>query len=84
MDRLAIRHSIKLALENIGYVCTENDFYQLQVNDVLPDSIAFIMFILELEDILKIEIPDEYLTAENVTSWAAIINLIQYILKSKK
>lgn len=81
MDRIEIKKGIIEALENIGVFCDcEDDDIQLQ--EVILDSIMCITFIIELENIFGIEIPDKYLNRDQLSDYKAIENLIYSLLQS--
>ncbi len=57
---------IKQAAANIGVFIDESDLSGL-VSDYIFDSLMFVGFMVEIENIFEISIPDEYLLDENLT-----------------
>lgn len=58
--------NIKKAAANIGVFIDESDLNGL-VSEYISDSIMYVGFMVELENIFEISIPDEYLLDENLT-----------------
>lgn len=69
-------------LNSVGVELTYND-EDFELNELEMDSIQFISFIVELENCFSIEFPDELLVAENMTSFYALINIIDELQKNK-
>lgn len=62
-------------MHNLGIIVDdENDNFMLE--NYIEDSIAYISFIVELEQTFNIEIPDEYLVAGAMTTLADVCNMI--------
>lgn len=74
---LEIRNKIVQALNNVGLFFTIEELEENTIGELLPDSITYISFIVELEQAFDIEIPDEYLIPEKISSLEGIINLIE-------
>ncbi len=57
-------------LEKINTVFVENgllvDDYQAPLIDYIPDSITFINIVIGIEEILDIELPDAFLSIQNL------------------
>ena len=57
-------------LEKINPVFVENgllvDDYQAPLIDYIPDSITFINIVIGIEEILDIELPDAFLSIQNL------------------
>lgn len=77
MMELEIRNKIVQALNNVGLFFTIEELEENTIGELLPDSITYISFIVELEQAFDIEIPDEYLIPEKISSLEGIINLIE-------
>ena len=75
MMELEIRNKIVQALNNVGLFFTIEELEENTIGELLPDSITYISFIVELEQAFDIEIPDEYLIPEKISSLEGIINL---------
>lgn len=51
---------LKEALQNIGVYIAQEDFsMDLKIRDFIEDSLTFISFFVEIENLFDIEIPDE-------------------------
>lgn len=51
---------LKKALQNIGVYIAKEDFsMDLKIRDFIEDSLTFISFFVEIENLFDIEIPDE-------------------------
>jgi acyl carrier protein len=51
---------LKEALQNIGVYIAHEDFsLDLKIRDFIEDSLTFISFFVEIENLFDIEIPDE-------------------------
>ena len=68
------------ALNNVGILFDATEFETLSFEEVIPDSLSFISFIVELEQIFNIEIPDEFLMPERISSFASIRDMIKGLL----
>ena len=57
-------------LEKINTVFVENgllvDDYQAPLIDYIPDSITFVNIVIGIEEILDIELPDAFLSIQNL------------------
>ena len=79
MDMIYKNQIIK-CLNNIG-IFLENDDELMNLNEFIEDSLAFIMFIVEIEQTFEIEIPDEYLSMDAISSIDAVNNMIENLIK---
>ena len=66
---------LKKAAENIGVFIEEGDLHSL-VSDYISDSIMFVGFMVELENLFDVNIPDEYLLEEDLT-FDAILSIVK-------
>jgi len=70
---------IKNTLQNIGVYVNEDDV-ETPLDVLIPDSITYVSFIVELERALQIEIPDEFLrmdTIQNLNELAIMISSLK-------
>ena len=67
------------SLLNLGIIVDEN-YEEILINDVIEDSLTFIAFIIELEQKLQIEIPDEYLVQGVLMTLADVDKMIDDII----
>ena len=68
------------ALNNVGILFDATELETLSFEEVIPDSLSFISFIVELEQIFNIEIPDEFLMPERISSFVSIRDMIKGLL----
>ena len=80
MKKEDIIKRIPSVLENIG-IFDVDITEEMDLNEWIVDSIMFISFIIELENVFKIQIPDELLQHETISS---IQGLADIILKLKE
>ena len=67
---------IKNNLQNIGVYANEED-EDIPLDVLIPDSITYVSFVVELERTLQIEIPDEFLQMDafrNLRELAMVIS----------
>lgn len=76
-----VRESILKFFEENG-VCidTESETGDVDLREYLMDSMQYIYFLVELERILNIELPDEVLLYENLSSLNGFANCISAII----
>ena len=77
MTELEIKDKIVQALNNVGLFYTLEELEENDIGELLPDSLTYISFIVELEQAFDIEITDEYLIPEKISSLDGIIDLIE-------
>ena len=65
------------SLNNIGILIDDSDVEDLLLEDLITDSIAFISFIVELEEQLGVTIPDEYLNIESLGTCNNLVLLLE-------
>ncbi len=73
MERNGTDNILK-ALENVGIFIEKPD--EVDLSNFFESSIQFMTFIVEIEDIFQIEIPNELLVFENFTSVEKINDII--------
>lgn len=75
-DKLVYKDEIKNIMLRIGVFgdVLEND----KIYDIIPDSLTFVTFIIEIEQEFNIEIPDELLNPEQM---GTIKQLDQFLVK---
>ena len=77
-----IKQGILEALEAIGVILDEN-VENISLSEIIEDSIAFMSFIVELEDKFSIEIPDDWLAADRLATLADVEMLISAIINDQ-
>lgn len=77
---LADRERVIQCLENVGvYINQDLIKDDLFIVDYIEDSIVYISFIVELEEMFNFEMPDEYLVTgemETINDFCSTINMI--------
>lgn len=78
MDSNAVKEKIVECMNHMGIVDFEEDA-NFRVDDYILDSVMFVSFIIELEQMFDIEIPDEYLVADRLQTFDDIYNMIESV-----
>ena len=65
---VTIKNTIFKVLEETG-ICFEYKNQDFDLRDLLQDSLQFITFMVNLEEMLDIELPDDLLLPESVSSF---------------
>ena len=76
MDSKKKKKKIVECMNHMGIVDFECDT-NFRMDDYILDSIMFVSFIIELEQMFNIEIPDEYLIADRLQTFDDIYNMIE-------
>lgn len=79
MSREEIFEMMPQVLENVGVYGGEMMNEETDLNEWIVDSLMFISFIVELENAFQIQIPDEYLQHETISSIRGLVDIIQQI-----
>lgn len=72
-DIINILSDIGIIIENID---KDSSIF---LNEYIEDSIAFISFVVEIENVFGIEIPDEYLLFSEMETLSDVCNIINNI-----
>lgn len=78
MDNQLIQNGIIECMKNIGIFVDEAGDFEIQ--EYIDDSITFLTFIIELEQMFGIEIPDSYLTMNELNTLSDVRDLINITL----
>lgn len=70
-------------LKNIG-IFASSDYELSNLNELIEDSLTFITFIVELEQMFGVEIPDEYLLIERMSTLDSINSMVEELKKTDK
>ena len=62
ISKMDIKCKIIEALNNVGILVGVEDFDMIDLREYDMDSIMFVSFVVDLEEIFGISIPDEYLS----------------------
>lgn len=69
-------HNIVDVLENMGFVVFDKNDEDFDIRDYIIDSIQFMQFIVSLEEEIGIELPDDFLLYEILSSAQGLSNAI--------
>lgn len=75
--------SIIKALENVGIDIGDNPDLNTDLRDYINASVIFISFIVELEDSLQIEFPDELLLTDILSSLGSFCKIVEELVGQK-
>lgn len=78
-----ILSSIIKALNNVGIDFEDNPDLDTDLREYISSSVIFISFIVELEDILQIEFPDELLLSDTLSSLGNLCTIVEELLRQK-
>jgi acyl carrier protein len=70
--------------EEMGISVEDKEASDINLQELLVDSIQFIDFILHVEKAFNIEIPDEYLIVDTVSSLNNFMDILTDIIKNNK
>ena len=82
MDDFKIKEEIVQALNNVGLFFTIEELEVENIGELIPDSLTYISFIVELEQAFGIDIPDEYLLPERLSSLNGIVEIINKLTQN--
>lgn len=83
MSNCEIEKRIIEAFNNIGILIDIDEVNDISIEEILEDSLMFISFIVELEQIFSIEIPDNFLQPEKISSFESVKNMILEIMSTE-
>ena len=66
------------SLLNLGIIVDE-DYYKLPISDVIEESLTFMSFIIEIEEKMCIDVPDEFLQQGVLVTFADVEEMINVI-----
>ena len=78
-----IKGNVLSILEQNGIYIKQDADVDIDLRDYIADSFQFITFIVELEEQIKIEFPDEFLTIEKLSSLNGFANIIEAVMKEQ-
>lgn len=82
-NELDILSGIKEALENVFVYIEESEFNNVDLDNYILNSLQFMSFIVELEDIFSIEFPPELLLIDNFNNIPSIAIIISELKNSQ-
>lgn len=83
MDTETIRDKVLQCMNNIG-LCVLDDAANFNLDEYIVDSVMYVSFIIELEQMFDIEIPDEYLMISGMRTLDDICMTVEKILEDKQ
>lgn len=75
-----MEREIRIIMDNLGYEIGDADADLLIDNQV--DSISFVELLVEIESVLNIVIPDQYLSMENFSTLNRIIETLGTVISN--
>lgn len=75
-----IEEGIVGAFNAVGIIMPLEEIREAAIDEILEDSLAYISFIVELEERFKIDIPDEYLLPERLSTFDSIVLLAEDLM----
>ncbi|MHC1748511.1 MAG: phosphopantetheine-binding protein [Cellulosilyticaceae bacterium] len=76
VEKKMIKNEIIKCFNNLGII-VEDENENFYIKDYIEDSLAFISFIIEIEQKFNIEISDEYLLADAMSTIDDVINMVK-------
>ena len=73
-----IKDKVIECLRNIG-IYVEDDEENFELDDYIAESFLFVSFLLEIEEMFGIEIPEEYLIIGSLRTLEDICNMIEVV-----
>ncbi len=81
MSKDDIKKGIVTCCQNVGImVACDNLSDDFDIQEYIEDSVMFITLIIELENYFNIDIPDEYLLPETISSLGALTDMISKLI----
>jgi len=75
-----LKEIIKTQLNNEDLIITSDTNL---ISDLGMESISLMRFVIEIEERLEIELPDDFFTLEKLSNYKAMTELLSNLLKSK-
>ena len=73
---------LKILNENFGVVIFRNQQEDFSIKDYISDSITFIQFIVAIEEELSLELPDDFLDVELLSSAKGFAEKLDHFIQS--
>jgi hypothetical protein len=83
MEHQIIKEKTIECMNNIGVFIFEDD-KNFKIDDYIVDSVMFVSLIMEFEHMFDIDIPDEYLMADQLQTLEDICTMIETLLSAKE
>lgn len=75
---------ISVLKEKLGYVIIDDKQEDFAINDYIPNSLTFIQFIVSLEETIGIELPDDFLDNELLSSARGFAEKLDFFMLSQQ
>ena len=83
MNKYEIEECVINAFNNVGIFMTLEEIHDAAIDEIIEDSLTYISFLVELEENFDVEIPDEYLLSERLSTFDSIITMLEDLLSGK-
>jgi len=80
MTKDGIKQQVITSMENIGIFIFDAD-ENFRIDDYIVDSIMFVSFIIELEQMFEIEISDTYLNIQKLETFDDVCEMVYLCLE---
>ena len=75
-----VKNAILKSLDEIGLQVEFSESLDIDLRDYIFDSLSFISFVIELENILSVEIPPEMLTLDHFSSMSNLCEVLNELI----
>ena len=84
ISRPDVKLKIIEALNDVGILVDEEDFDVIDLREYEMDSIMFVSFVVNLEEEFGINVPDEYLSLNQLANLNSVQYIIEELIKEKE
>lgn len=81
MEKGEIEGKVKQCFENLGILIQDGENFLLA--DYIVESLTYMSFLVELEQMFEMDIPDEYLMEGRLETWQDVCNMVETLLNQK-
>lgn len=78
-----VREKLQEALKNVGIELDYTEGQDLNLQDYIEDSLQYITAVVEIENALDIDLPDELLVFDSLVSFHSFSEAILEVIQSK-
>lgn len=83
MENMEMKAGIIQALENAGVFVDVEEQNEINIINLIDDSIQFVSFVVQLEEIFKIELTSELLVIDNFSTIDSVCEILQALCQEK-
>lgn len=83
MEKTKMRAGIIRALENAGVFVDAEEDEGINIMNLIDDSIQFVSFIVQLEEIFQIELTNELLVIDNFNTIDSVCEILQALCQEE-